>query len=234
MSRWYLTTSLPYVNAPAHLGHALEFVQADAVARGLRAEGHDVRTLSGTDDHALKNVLAAEAAGVPVADFVRANADRFDALHAPLGLRFDDQIRTSSDPRHRPGVERLWSLSAARDDFYLRRYEGEYCVGCEQFYAPTDLEDGCCPDHLVPTERVAEENWFFRLSRYEDDLRELVTSGALRIEPAAYRNEVLAFLDAGLEDISVSRSAGRARGWGIPVPGDPSQVVYVWWDALAN
>ncbi|MFJ8589233.1 methionine--tRNA ligase [Streptomyces sp. NPDC093595] len=232
--RRYITTTIPYVNARPHLGFALELVQADVLARHHRLRGERVRLLSGTDDNSLKNVLAAEAAGVDVQSFVDRNADAFAALRGPLALSFDDFIRTSSDPRHRVGVERLWRRCAASGDLYRKEYEGLYCVGCEQFYTPGELVDGLCGEHGVAPQPVAEENWFFRLSRYADRLHRLITDGDLRIEPLARRNEVLALIEGGLHDFSVSRSHGRARGWGIPVPDDPSQVVYVWWDALGN
>lgn len=234
MTRFYVTTAIPYVNASPHLGHALEFVQADILARGRRLRGDDVRFLSGTDDNALKNVLAAEAAGVSVAEFVAQRADEFEDLRRTLGLSLDDYIRTSTDPRHRPGVEKLWLATAAADDLYVRDYEGLYCVGCEQFYKPTELEEGRCPEHRTEPEVVSERNWFFRLSRYTRPILEAIETGRLRIEPTARRNEVVEFLRSGLEDISVSRSAERAHGWGIPVPGDPDQVIYVWYDALGN
>ncbi|HTJ31998.1 MAG TPA: methionine--tRNA ligase [Dactylosporangium sp.] len=225
---FYVTTAIPYVNAAPHLGHALELVQADVLARHRRLRGEHVRFLTGTDDNALKNVTAARAAGVGVRAFVDANAARFAALRGPLELSFDDFIRTSADPRHAAGVERLWRAGAARDDFYPRSYRGLYCPGCEQFV------DGPCAEHPGEPEVVEEVNWFFRLSRYTGKILEALETATVRIEPAARRNEVLAFVRAGLRDISVSRPAARAGGWGIPVPGDPGQVVYVWWDALAN
>ncbi|NIA25445.1 MAG: methionine--tRNA ligase, partial [Gammaproteobacteria bacterium] len=233
-NRFYITTAIPYVNASPHLGHALELVQADVLARHRRQAGDEVRFLSGTDDNALKNVLAAEAAGVSVERYVQTRADEFESLRRPLALSLDDYIRTSTDLRHRSGVERLWNACAESGDLYTRSYEGLYCVGCEQFYADGELIDGACPEHDTAVDRVAERNWFFRLSRHEDELLEAIGSGRLRIEPEVRRNEVASFIQAGLEDISVSRSAERARGWGIPVPGDQDQVVYVWYDALGN
>jgi methionyl-tRNA synthetase len=232
--RFYITTAIPYVNGDPHIGFALECVQADVLARHRRLCGDGVRFLSGTDDNSLKNVEAAEAAGLPVAEFVNAKAERFAALRRPLALSYDDFIRTSIDPRHRAGVEHLWRACAAAGDLYERDYEGLYCVGCEAFLSPAELVDGVCPEHGQPPEHVAERNWFFRLSRHADDLRSLIESGRLRIEPEHRRNEVLSFIRSGLADFSVSRSRERARGWGIPVPGDASQVVYVWFDALAN
>jgi methionyl-tRNA synthetase len=229
----YLTTTIPYVNARPHLGFALELVQADVLARHLRRHD-DVRFQTGTDDNSLKNVLAAEAAGVGVQEFVDALAEEFVGLAGPLSLSVDDVIRTSRDPRHQAGVERLWRACAASGDLYRRHYEGLYCVGCEQFYAEAELIGGLCPEHGTAPQHVSEENWFFRLSRHADRLHDLISTGRLRIEPAERRNEVLSFIAGGLEDFSVSRSTGRARGWGIPVPGDPGQVIYVWWDALGN
>jgi methionyl-tRNA synthetase len=234
MTSSYITTTIPYVNARPHLGFALELVQADVLARYRRGRGEEVRFQAGTDDNSLKNVLAAQAAGVGVQEFVDASAAAFTGLAEPLSLIVDDVIRTSSDPRHRAGVERLWRACAASGDLYRRHYEGLYCVGCEQFYPTAELADGRCPDHGTVPELVAEENWFFRLSRYAAPLRGLIADGTIRVEPAERRNEVLALIDGGLADFSVSRSTERARGWGIPVPGDPGQVIYVWWDALGN
>jgi methionyl-tRNA synthetase len=235
VSHTYITTTIPYVNGRPHIGFALELVQADVLARHYRGTGSAVRFQAGTDDNALKNVLTAEAAGVGVQDFVDRNAAAFTALARPLSLSVDDTIRTSRDPRHRTGVHRLWQACAASGDLYRKHYEGLYCVGCEQFYTPTELtDDERCPEHGTKPELIEEENWFFRLSRYAGPLRRAIESGALRIEPTQRRNEVLAFIDGGLTDFSVSRDTKRARGWGIPVPGDPSQVIYVWWDALGN
>jgi methionyl-tRNA synthetase len=233
MTATYITTTLPYVNARPHVGHALELVQADVLARYHRGRGDPVRFQAGTDDNSLKNVLAAGAAGAGVREFVDRNAEAFGALGGALSLSVDDFIRTSRDPRHRPGVEAFWRACSA--DLYRRRYTGLYCIGCEQFYTPAELRGGgLCPEHETEPEPVSEENWFFRLSGYAAPLRAAITAGRLLIEPAGRRNEVLALIDGGLADFSVSRPATRAGGWGIPVPGDPGQVVYVWFDALCN
>ncbi len=230
----YITTTIPYVNAKPHVGFALELVQADVLARHYRRRGHPVRYQTGTDDNSLKNVLAAEAQGLRVRDLVDRNAAAFSDLAGHLSLSADDEIRTSSDERHKPGVHRLWRACQESGDIYLKHYAGLYCVGCEQFYQPADLVAGQCPEHGTEPELISEENWFFRLSAYADRLRSAITTGRLRIEPAGRRNEVLSFIDGGLNDLSISRSATRARGWGIPVPDDPSQVIYVWFDALGN
>jgi methionyl-tRNA synthetase len=229
----YLTTSIPYVNAPPHLGFAMEMIQADSLARLYRLEGYEVRFQAGSDENSLKNVRAAEAAGITVEALVRTNAERFYGLKSALNLSFDDFIRTSSDPRHRSGVERFWAACAGNGDIYKRSYEGLYCTDCEQFYQPAELPDDRCPEHGTKPENIAEENYFFRLSRYQDALRRIIASGAMEIIPHGRRNEVLAWIER-IEDFSISRSAARARGWGIPVPGDPDQIIYVWFDALGN
>jgi methionyl-tRNA synthetase len=168
------------------------------------------------------------------AELVRRNAGHFLALKDSLDLSFDDFIRTSADARHRRGVERLWKACADNGDIYKRDYHGLYCTGCEQFYTPDELRKGQCPEHGTIPEEVREESWFFRLSRYRDRLSELYARRVIEIVPETRRNEVLAWIERGLEDFSISRSAARARGWGIPVPDDPGQVIYVWFDALGN
>jgi methionyl-tRNA synthetase len=230
----YITTTIPYVNARPHIGFALELVQADVLARHYRRRGHQVRYQTGTDDNSLKNVLAAQSEGISVRALVDRNAAAFSALSGHLSLSADDEIRTSSDERHRPGVHRLWRACEESGDIYRKHYTGLYCVGCEQFYQPEELVAGRCVEHGTEPELISEDNWFFRLSAYAGQLRSAISSGRLRIEPAGRRNEVLSFIDAGLIDFSISRSATRARGWGIQVPDDPSQVIYVWFDALGN
>jgi methionyl-tRNA synthetase len=232
--RYYITTAIPYVNARPHIGFALEAVQADVLARSHRLWGYDTRFQTGTDDNALKNVQAAEAEGLTTRELVDRNAVHFRALRDPLALSFDDFIRTSGEPRHTDGVQKLWRACDRAGDIYKRAYSGLYCVGCERFYTPDELQDGLCPIHRRPPEPVEEENYFFRLSRYTDRLLGLIESGELRISPEHRRNEVLSFVRRGLEDFSVSRSQARARGWGVPVPDDPDQVMYVWFDALGN
>ena len=231
---WFISTSIPYVNARPHLGFALELIQADVLARHRRAQGYDVRFLSGTDENSLKNVLAARARGVTTRQLVDENAFAFESLLAPLDISVDDFIRTSVHRRHRHGVVRLWNACLANGDIYQRHYHGRYCIGCEAFYTDSELLDGTCPEHGTRAETVSEKNYFFRLSRYSKQLESLIENDELEIRPASRRNETLRFLRDGLEDISISRSQQRAHGWGIEVPGDSSQVVYVWFDALSN
>ena len=233
-SPWYVSTTIPYVNASPHIGMALEYVLTDALARYHRRLGDDVFFLTGTDENALTNVQSAERLGVPVEDLVERNSARFRAVAETLETSFDDFIRTSADPRHIPGVHKLWEACAQSGDIYQRHYHGLYCVRCELFYREDELVDGLCPIHHIPPEEVEEENYFFRLSRYTDQLEQLIASDTLRVVPEVRKNEVLSFIRRGLEDFSISRSRERAHGWGIPVPGDPSQVIYVWYDALGN
>ncbi|WP_033438898.1 methionine--tRNA ligase [Saccharothrix sp. NRRL B-16314] len=234
MSRFYVTTAIPDVDAGPHLGYALEVVQADVLARHHRLRGDRVRFLTGIDENSSKNVPAAEEAGLSTGELVDRNAAAFAALREPLALSFSDFIRTSRDARHRSGVERLWRACADAGDIYRAHCEGLYCVGCEQFRTSDELVDGKCPEHDVAPRFVTEENWFFRLSRYADRLHDLISGGTIRVEPASRRDEVLGFIAAGLRDFAISRSRTRAHDWGIPVPGDPDQVVQVWWDALGT
>ena len=232
MSTCFVSTAIPYVNASPHVGFALELLLADVIARHARQRGTQCYFLSGTDDNSLKNALAAEQAALPTAAFVRERADEFRRLEELLNVSYDDFLSTSTDPRHAPTVEELWQRCARNGDIYESNYEGLYCVGCEQFYAPGELPEGVCPEHGTEPERVSERNYFFRLSRYQDALIRLIERDEIAILPAHRKNEVLSFLKAPLLDLSISRSVARARGWGIPVPNDPSQIIYVWFDAL--
>ncbi len=229
MTTSFITTAIPYVNARPHLGFAYELVLADVLARHRRRRGRDVRFATGTDDNSLKNVLAAAREGVTTRELVDRNAAAFRALGPLLHVAPDDFIETSRDPRHRAAVEWLWRACA--DDLYRKQWTGRYCVGCEAF-----VEDdvAICPEHGTAPEPVSEDNWFFRLSRWRDPVRDAIESGRLSIVPDAARAETLAFLQGEVRDLSVSRVATRSNGWGIPVPDDASQVIYVWFDALVN
>lgn len=230
----FLSTAIPYVNAKPHVGHALELLIADALGRHYRQRGHEVLLTGGTDDHSLKNGRAAAARGVSTLALVTEHGDCFRRLQHALGVKLDDYLHTSRDARHAPAVRALWQRCARSGDLYEQEYAGRYCVGCEAFVAPSELVAGGCPLHREPLDEIAERNWYFRLSRYQEPLLAALRRGELRVVPEERHNEVLSFVAAGLSDFSVSRSRARARGWGIAVPGDDTQVIYVWFDALAN
>jgi methionyl-tRNA synthetase len=231
MTTSFITTAIPYVNARPHLGFAYELVLADILARHRRRRGRDVRFVTGTDDNSLKNVAAAAREGLTPRALVARNAAAFRALGPLLDVAPDDFIETSNDPRHRPAVDWLWRRCAANGDLYRKQWSGRYCAGCEAF-----VEDDVvlCDEHATAPEPVTEENWFFRLSRWRDPVREAIESGRIAIQSESARTETLAFLSGDVHDLSVSRLASRSDGWGLPVPGDPSQVIYVWFDALTN
>lgn len=233
MKKFYITTAIPYVNAEPHLGFALELVQADAIARYRRLRGEDVWFVSGTDENALKNFLAAWERGVESHALIERNAAAFRELKEILNLSWDDFIRTT-EPRHVAGAQKFWA-ACRPEDIYKRRYRGLYCIGCEEFKIEKDLADGRCPEHPgAVLEVIEEENYFFRLSAYQRALEELFISGRLAIIPETRAHEVEAFIARGLEDFSISRPHERAHGIGVPVPGDDTQVQYVWFDALTN
>jgi methionyl-tRNA synthetase len=232
--KFYITGAIPYVNSSAHVGHALEFVETDVIARYHKLLGEDVATLSGGDENALKNVQAAENAGVLIQEFVDKNTESFRQLAIKLNAEFTFWQKGSDQKHHFPSSQKLWKLCDKAGDIYKKKYEGLYCVGCEQFYIPQELnKDGECLEHPgKPLQKVSEENYFFRLSKYQDFLVDLIEKDKLKIYPAHRKNEVLSFLKDGLNDISISRSNERAKNWGVPVPGDPTQREYVWLDAL--
>lgn len=233
-NKFYLTTSIPYVNAAPHIGHALEFVQADVVARFHRLLKKDVALLSGGDENALKNVQAAEDAGEDVQAFVDRHTELFRQLAEKLNVLFDYFQKGSDKVHHYPSSQQLWKLCEKSGDIYKKLYKGLYCVGCETFYSPDELDtNGECYEH--PGKKlgeVEEENYFFRLSKYKDGLIKIIESGEYEIIPGTRKNEVLSFLKGDLQDISISRTNERAKSWGVQVPNDPSQRLYVWFDAL--
>jgi methionyl-tRNA synthetase len=232
--KFYVTTAIDYVNAKVHLGHSLEKVQADVLARYHRTLGKDVFFLTGTDENAQKNVLAAEKEGISPKKFVDQNANFAKNLWKKFNISFDYFIRTTNKKIHWPGVKKLWIKCKERGDIYKKSYTGLYCTGCEAFLREKDLKDGLCPYHLKKPEVVSEENYFFRLSKYQKELERIIEKDEIEIFPRERKNEVLSFIRSGLEDFSISRPRERMRGWGIPVPGDRSQIIYVWFDALTN
>ncbi len=230
--KFYITTAIAYANAAPHIGHALEYIQADAIARYHRKK-EDVWFLTGTDEHGDKINRVALSSEKTAKVFVDEIAKIFKALKKDLNLSYDDFIRTTDKKKHWPGVYAIWNKLLKRGDIYLKNYQGLYCVGCEKFLTEKDLnEEGNCPIHKKKPELVEEQNYFFRLSRYEGKIRELIESGKMDVKPAATRSEILSFLNQGLEDISFSRSK-KTVPWGIPVK-DSDQTIYVWGDALVN
>lgn len=228
---FYISMTIPYVNADPHIGYALECVQADVIARYKRLCGKDVFFVSGSDENSLKNVQAAEKAGVSVQQFVQEHAAAFYKLKDILSLSWDDFIRTTEE-RHFAGAQKLWDLCS--HDIYKQKYSGLYCIGCEAFYDPEELESGKCPEHKTIPEQVDEENYFFALSKYQTQIEEIFQKNLVKMYPESRKNEMLAFVKRGLRDFSISRSKERAHGWGVPVPDDESQFMYVWFDALSN
>lgn len=227
----YITTTLPYVNASPHMGHALEFVQADALARCYRQQGADVFFNLGVDEHGQKIARKADEQGIDRQAYVDKYAAEFRQLEEALDLTPDNFIRTT-DPAHKQAVQEMWRRWEAAGDVYKQPYRGLYCVGCEAFKTESDLVDGKCPDHQIVPETIEEENYFFRLSKYQKYLEEYLSDPASTV-PEYRRQELLAFVQRGLEDLSISREVSR-MDWGVPVPGDAGHVVYVWFDALTN
>lgn len=232
-NKFYITAAIPYVNSSPHVGHSLEFVQVDTIARFQKLLGFEVLALSGGDENALKNVQAAEEQGEEIQMFVDKNTEIFFDLSKKLNVEFGAWEK-GSDPKHHKSSQKLWELCDKNGDIYKKRYIGLYCVGCEAFYTEEELdENGECREH--PGKKlisVEEENYFFALSKYEDKLKELIESDALEIFPANRKREALSWIKDGLKDISISRTNERAKNWGVEVPNDPTQRMYVWFDAL--
>ena len=207
---------------------------ADAVARYHRARGQETYFLTGLDENSEKVGRAAAEAGKDVTAFTDAVAESFKDLFDTLDISSNQFIRTSDQERHWPGATEMWQRLEKAGDLYKGVYEGFYCVGCEAFKTERELDEkGRCPDHGTVPEKIKEENYFFKLSRYEGAIREKIESGELSVEPASRRNEILALLEGGLEDVSFSRPKDKIP-WGIPVPGDAKHVMYVWGEALTN
>ena len=232
MKPQYITTTLPYVNSDPHIGFALEIVQADILARYRRLMGGSVFFSTGTDEHGQKIAQKAASEGREVHEYVDHYAAEFRKLKDALNLSYDAFIRTTDDDHVRAAQE-LWRICAAKGDIYKKKYKGLYCVGDEAFIKEADLVDGKCPNHptMEPVE-IEEENYFFMLSTYQDRSLEYLKQPGV-IVPEWRRDEAIRFVEQGLEDFSISRESKR-MSWGVPVPGDDSQVMYVWFDALTN
>jgi methionyl-tRNA synthetase len=232
-NKFYITTSIAYTNAPPHIGFALESIQADVLARYHRFLGDDVFFLTGTDEHGIKIAKTAKEVGRNPQDFVDEISAKFMGLKKVLNLSTDDFIRTTDKKRHWPAVEKVWKGLAEKGDIYKKKYKGLYCVGCETFVSERDLVAGKCPIHNKEPEIVEEENYFFWVSKYLSDIEKLIIEDKIKIIPETRKNEVLGIIKQGFEDVSFSRSSEKLQ-WGVPVPGDSSQTLYVWADALTN
>ncbi len=234
MKKFYLTSAIPYVNAAPHIGHAQEFVYSDVVRRYHKLLGENVTYLCGADENALKIVQAAEKAGKSTQEFCDIHNQEFLNLADKLNVHFDIWQRGTDKIHHTSSSQKLWQLCAKNDDIYKKSYTGLYCVGCEVFYEKSELDEkGECLEHPgKKLDEVSEENYFFKLSKYQKFLEDLISINQLKIYPQIRKNEALSFIRRGLEDFSISRSINRAKNWGVPVPSDPTQIMYVWFDAL--
>jgi len=228
--KFYITTPIYYANGDPHIGHAYSTIAADTLARFNRFRGRDTFFLTGMDEHGAKNENAARAAGISPQEFVDQVAERFLRLWRRLDIRFDDFIRTT-EPRHKRVVQEVFRRFYEQGDIYKSEYEGWYCTPCETFWPETKLVEGKCPDCEREVQRLKEESYFFRLSKYQDRLLAHIEAHPEFIQPESRRNEMVSFIKQGLEDLCVSRTTFH---WGIPVPMDPRHVVYVWIDALTN
>ncbi len=231
MKAKYITTTLPYVNADPHIGFTYELLQADVLARYWRLLGHEVFFNTGTDEHGQKIAQKADEKGEDRQAYVNHFANEFEKLKGGLNLSFDNFIRTTSES-HKVAAQELWKRCAANDDIYKKKFIGLYCVGCESFKVDSDLVDGKCPDHNAVPEQIEEENYFFKLSKYQSYLEEYLSYEGV-VVPEWRRVEALNFVRQGLQDFSISREKARLD-WGVPVPEDDTQVMYVWFDALTN
>jgi len=231
--KFYITTSIAYTNAPPHIGYALELIQADVIARYHKLLGEDVLFLTGTDEHGAKVVKAAQESGKEPKEFTDEISDKFKELTKVLNISSNDFIRTTDQKRHWPTVQKVWSKLKENGDIEKKQYKGLYCVGCEAFITKKDLIEGKCKIHQQEPEVIEEENWFFKLSNYSKQIEELIEKDEVKIVPEGRKNEMLSFIRQGLEDVSFSRPRKDLK-WGIPVPDDDTQTIYVWADALIN
>lgn len=230
--KFYITTSIPYTNALPHIGFALEAIQADVLARYHRTLGEDVYFLTGTDEHGQKTLKAAEAVGKDPEIYADEISQKFKDLKNLLNLSNNDFIRTTDKKRHLPAVYKLWEKYKNNGDIYKKKYKGFYCAGCEAFKTQKELVGNKCLIHQKEVETIEEENYFFKLSKYLPEIRKIIEKNKIKIIPESKRNEILGMIKASIEDVSFSRV--KEKYWGWSVPGDNSQVFYVWQDALPN
>ncbi len=231
-SKYFVVTSIPYVNAEPHIGFAMELVYADVLARRARQQGKDVLFSTGTDEHGGKIADKAAEQGLKPKEFTDQISGRFAELAGLLNISNDRFIRTT-DRGHEQRAALIWK--ALKKDIYKGKYTGWYCTGDETFFTETEVKanNGICPTHKTPYEKIEEENYFFKLSSYTAKVKAAIESGDMQIIPESRKNEIMSVIDSGLDDISISRPKDKIS-WGIPVPGDAHQVMYVWFEALMN
>ncbi len=232
MGNYYITSSIPYVNGEPHLGHAMEFVMTDVLARRARQRSETVIFSTGTDEHGGKIAEKAAELKLEPKELADQMSQRFIELAGNLNISNDRFIRTT-DPGHEQRAKLIWK--ALHKDIYKAKYTGWYCTGDEEFFTESQVKanDGICPDHNRPYEKIEEDNHFFKLSKYTEQIRKAIEANELQIVPETRRNEILSLLKSGLDDISISRPKDKIN-WGIDVPGDTKQVMYVWFEALMN
>lgn len=232
-SKFYVATSIVYVNDKPHLGFAMELIQGDCIARFQRLEGKDVFFLTGTDMHGVKIYQKAKEFKMSPLKFAKQNTELYIKLCQQLNISYNDFI-TTEDTRHKNTVQEIWTKLYKKNDLYLKKYKGLYCVGCESFKQKSELKNGECIFHKgKKLQEVEEENYFFKLSKYKDIIKEKILTGEFNITPQYRANEIINILDSNLSDISFSRLK-TSLPWGIDVPNNPEHVIYVWCDALAN
>ena len=233
-NKYYITCAIPYVNGAPHLGHALEFTQTDVIARYQRQQGKDVLLEHGADQHGSKNYKKATELNIDPQVFVDQITESFKRIHHVLNISYDRFIATT-DPVHERAAQSLWNKINQAGAIYKAQYEGLYCVGCENFVTEDQAiaTGNICPNHNQAYERLSEENYFFKLSNYTEQIKKAIQSNEFIVTPATRRNEILQTLEEGLEDISISRPRQKLP-WGVPVPNDPNHVMYVWFEAVIN
>lgn len=230
---FYITTPIFYPNGKLHIGHAYAATMCDVLARMARAVGRPTYFLTGADENSLKVQKTADAEGKEVIAFLDEQAAISQQLFGQLHISYDQYIRTTDPDAHHQGVIEMWNRLDKAGDIYEGSYEGYYCVGCEGFKTEKDLINGCCPIHETPAEFLKEKNYFFKLSKYRDQIKKAIETDELLVSPEARKNEILAVLEEGLDDISFSRPYHGQKN-AILVPNDPTQAIYVWGDALVN
>lgn len=231
---FYITTTLPYVNAEAHVGHALEFIRADTIARAKRLDGYEVFLNTGTDEHGIKIQRSAETLGINTQEYVDNNAQKFKELLPLLGISSDVHFIRTSDEKHIKAAQEFWMICKKNGYIYKKNYKTKYCVGCELEKTDSELVDGKCPIHpLMTIEEIEEENYFFKFSEFQKPLLEYYSNNPTFVVPNFRFNEIKAFVERGLQDFSISRLKSK-MSWGVEVPHDTDHVMYVWFDALVS